>query len=93
MNTLTKNLLTALFIVAVIIISFWIGHSTQSIPQPEQKPMTHADSVWEAQYAEYEADLNKDTACVRKGCNIPTLGGFIAWREHKAKEAALINTK
>ena len=75
-------------ILIILVVFFFIGrYSNQPVAQPEQKVMTHADSVWEAQYAEYEADLNSDTACVRKGCNIPTLGGFIDWKEHKAKQA------
>jgi len=77
-------------ILIIFVVFFFIGrYSGQPAAQPEQKPMTHADSLWYAQYDEYEKEITTDTACVRKGCNIPTLGGFIDWREHKAKEAAL----
>jgi hypothetical protein len=50
--------------------------------------MTPADSLFEIQWAEYEADIAKDTTvCIIGGqvCKqVPNLAGFIDWKEaHK----------
>ncbi len=66
-----------------VTFAFLFGVITR--PVPEQKPVTYADSVWEAQYAQYEADLAKDTTtCVIGGkvCKkVPNLAGFVEWKE------------
>ncbi|MFA5395532.1 MAG: hypothetical protein WC346_05870 [Methanogenium sp.] len=74
---------TILLFAIVIAFAYILGIITR--PIPEQKAMTYEDSVWEAQYSQYEADLAKDTTiCIIGGqvCKkVPNLAGFIDWKE------------
>jgi hypothetical protein len=90
MNKLDKRLFSGVLIIAVAAISFTIGVETRPIPEIEQKPITAADSLFDAQWAQYEADIAKDTTtCVIGGqvCKqVPNLAGFIDWKnKHNGK--------
>jgi predicted secreted acid phosphatase len=77
-------------IIIVAVIAFLIGYLTQPAIQPvSRQTQTYADSIFDIQYAQYEADIAKDTVkCVVNGkvivCkNVATLGGYINWKTMK----------
>jgi hypothetical protein len=78
----TKIIIT--IIIAVFIVYFLIGRYTTPTAAPSQ---ISADSTFDAQWAAYEKDIADDTTyCTLNGktircANVPTLGGFIDWKE------------
>ncbi len=82
-----KEAKTIILVLIVFLAFFIMGKITTPDPVIKQKPMTAADSVFDAQWATYEKDIADDTTyCTLNGktircANVPTLGGFIDWKE------------
>jgi hypothetical protein len=81
-----KEAIWVIVIFLILIFSFMLGRITAPKPEIVQKPMTAADSLFDARWAQYEKDIADDTTyCTIDGkkvrcANIPTLGGFVDWK-------------